>query len=169
MIHSWLLFKPYNTLFNHHLFSIFSHFFPSQQHDREKFEEQFVDLSVFEGMKENSSGKAWQSDRVNAKKAALGSKKDMVCGWLSCLFKGILWDCQKKPALDQDFFLRKCISNHETKQASKYQSDPSSICFTIDVWIIKCCKSTFYFLLSSYCLLCTGCIKKMWYIHKRIC
>ena len=31
-----------------------------------------------------------------------------------------------------DFFLRKCISNHETKQASKFQSDPSSNCFTID-------------------------------------
>ena len=31
-------------------------------------------------------------------------------------------------------FLRKCISNHETiKQAFKFQSDPSSNCFTIDV------------------------------------
>ena len=30
-------------------------------------------------------------------------------------------------------FLRKCISNHETKQASKFQSDPSPNCFTIDV------------------------------------
>ena len=30
--------------------------------------------------------------------------------------------------------LRKCISNHEpNKQASKFQSDPSSNCFTIDV------------------------------------
>ena len=30
-------------------------------------------------------------------------------------------------------FLQKCISNHETKQAYKFQSDPSSNCFTIDV------------------------------------
>ena len=33
-------------------------------------------------------------------------------------------------------FLRKCISNHETKQASKFQSDPSANCFTIDVFEI---------------------------------
>ena len=34
-----------------------------------------------------------------------------------------------------DFFLQKCISNHETKTkpASKCQSDPSSNCFTINV------------------------------------
>ena len=37
-----------------------------------------------------------------------------------------------KPALYQDLFphilicLQKCIFNHETKQASKFQSDPSS-------------------------------------------
>ena len=31
-------------------------------------------------------------------------------------------------------FLQKCISNHEAKQSSKFQSDPSSNCFTIDVW-----------------------------------
>ena len=30
-------------------------------------------------------------------------------------------------------FLQKCISNHETKQSSKFQSDPSPNCFTIDV------------------------------------
>ena len=30
-------------------------------------------------------------------------------------------------------FLQKCISNHESKQSSKFQSDPSSNCFTIDV------------------------------------
>ena len=29
--------------------------------------------------------------------------------------------------------LQKCISNHETKQSSKFQSDPSPNCFTIDV------------------------------------
>ena len=29
--------------------------------------------------------------------------------------------------------LQKCISNHETKQSSKFQSDTSSNCFTIDV------------------------------------
>ena len=36
-----------------------------------------------------------------------------------------------------DFFtaclIMKCMPNHETKQASKFQSDPSSNCFTIDV------------------------------------
>ena len=47
-------------------------------------------------------------------------------------------------------FLQKCIANHETKQASKFQSDPSSNCFTIDVWTIKCYKSTFYFLLFFF-------------------
>ena len=60
--------------------------------------------------------------------------------------------------LYQDFFLthpdflQKCISNHETKQASKFPSypTPSSNCVTNDVWKIKCCKPTFYFLLS-YC------------------
>ena len=31
------------------------------------------------------------------------------------------------------FFLQKCISNHETKQSSKFQSDPSPHCFTINV------------------------------------
>ena len=40
-------------------------------------------------------------------------------------------------------FLQKCISNHETnKQASKFQNDPSSNCFTIDVWNINCWLST---------------------------
>ena len=38
-----------------------------------------------------------------------------------------------------DFFLRKCISNHETQ----FQSDPSSNCFTIDRRLV-------YFILS-YC------------------
>ena len=45
-----------------------------------------------------------------------------------------------------DFFLQKCISNHETKQASKFQSVTSSNCFTIDVWTINCWLSTVYFL-----------------------
>ena len=30
-------------------------------------------------------------------------------------------------------FLQKCISTHETKQSSKFLSDPSPNCFTIDV------------------------------------
>ena len=34
---------------------------------------------------------------------------------------------------DSDFLLKKCISNHETKQSPKFQSDPSSNCFTMDV------------------------------------
>ena len=36
------------------------------------------------------------------------------------------------------FLLRKCTSNHETKQTSQFQSDPSPNCFTIDVWNINC-------------------------------
>ena len=32
-----------------------------------------------------------------------------------------------------DLLIQKCISTHETKHASKFQSDPSSNCFTIDV------------------------------------
>ena len=59
-----------------------------------------------------------------------------------------------KPALYQDFspkmliFLQKCIiSNHETKQSSKFQSDPSSNCFKIDVWKISCCIQQFNFLI----------------------
>ena len=32
--------------------------------------------------------------------------------------------------------LQKCISNHETKQSSKFQSNPSPNGFTIDVWNI---------------------------------
>ena len=80
----------------------------------------------------------------------------------SCLiwFKEILWlRSSKKPALYQDFFpthadfLRKCISNHdETKQSSKFQSDPSPNCFTINIWNKNCWLSTVYFLLS-YCFL----------------
>ena len=34
---------------------------------------------------------------------------------------------------DADFLLQKCIFNYETKQSSKFQSDPSSNGFTIDV------------------------------------
>ena len=30
-------------------------------------------------------------------------------------------------------FVTVCISNHETKQASKFQSDPSPNCFTIEI------------------------------------
>ena len=30
------------------------------------------------------------------------------------------------------------FSNHETKQSSKFLSDPSPYCFTIDVWNINC-------------------------------
>ena len=64
-----------------------------------------------------------------------------------------------KHALYQDFFphmlilLHKCISNHETKQASKFQSDPSSNCFTIDVWIIFLLSYCFflYLILRKFC------------------
>ena len=60
--------------------------------------------------------------------------------------KGILWDrrwsacalCRDFFPTHADLFLQKCISNHETKQASKFQNDPSSNCFTIDVWNINC-------------------------------
>ena len=48
------------------------------------------------------------------------------------------------------YFLQKCISNHETKQASKFQSDPTSNCFTIDVWNINCWRQPCISLLS-YC------------------
>ena len=40
-------------------------------------------------------------------------------------------------------FLQKCISNHETKQSSKFQSDPSPNCFTINVWNINCWRQHF--------------------------
>ena len=33
-------------------------------------------------------------------------------------------------------FLRKCISNHENKQASKFQIDRSPNCFTINIYLI---------------------------------
>ena len=42
--------------------------------------------------------------------------------------KGILWNCRwSTPSIRicSQFLLRECISNHETKQASKFQSDPS--------------------------------------------
>ena len=54
--------------------------------------------------------------------------------------KGIIWDCRWSPPSIRIFShkcwfcLQKCISNHETKQASKFPSDPSSNCFTINVW-----------------------------------
>ena len=46
-------------------------------------------------------------------------------------------------------FLQKCISNHEAKQSSKFQSDPSPNYFTIDVWKINCWFQPFisYFLI----------------------
>ena len=47
-------------------------------------------------------------------------------------------------------WLQKCISNHETKQASKFRRDLSSNCFTIDVWKIKCCMQRFISF-HSYC------------------
>ena len=67
-----------------------------------------------------------------------------------------------KHALYQDFFpahadfLQKCIYNHETKQASKFQSDPSSNCFTIDVCWLQQCISYFlivflYLILHKFC------------------
>ena len=51
------------------------------------------------------------------------------------------------------FFLQKCIYNHETKQASKFQSAPISNCFTMYVCKIKCWKSTLLYFLLSYCVL----------------
>ena len=75
----------------------------------------------------------------------------------------IIMRSSMKHALYQDFFphmlifLRKCFSNHETKQASKFQSDPSSNCFTIDVWNINCWRQQFIFLLS-YCFFRQICI-----------
>ena len=38
------------------------------------------------------------------------------------------------------------ISTQETKQPSKFQSDPSSNCFTIDVFNNKMMNSSIYFL-----------------------
>ena len=46
-------------------------------------------------------------------------------------------------------FLQKCISYHKTKQSSKFQSDLSSNCFTIDVWKIIVVK----IIINSYCYL----------------
>ena len=72
------------------------------------------------------------------------------------IFKGILWDRRwSTPSIRIFshtcwFFLRQGISNHKTKQASKFQSDPSTNCFTIDVWNINCWRQQFIFLLS-YC------------------
>ena len=70
---------------------------------------------------------------------------------------GILWDCRWiAPSIGifspHMICLQKCIYNHETKQSFKFQSDPSSNCFTIDVWNINCWLSTVYFVLS-YCFL----------------
>ena len=45
-------------------------------------------------------------------------------------------------SVDADL-LQKLISTQQTKQSSKFQSDPCSDCFTIDVWKIKW---SFYFL-----------------------
>ena len=49
-----------------------------------------------------------------------------------------------------DFFLRKCISNHETKQASKFQSDPSPKLLHNRRLKNKLLNSTVYFLLSCF-------------------
>ena len=58
-------------------------------------------------------------------------------------------------------FLRKCIFNHETKQSSKFQSDPRSNCFavTIDVW-------TFLLLFLSHFTQVLECFD-MWYFGSR--
>ena len=48
-------------------------------------------------------------------------------------------------------FWQKCISTHETKQYSKFLSDPSPNCFTIDVWNINCWRQQFISYLS-YCV-----------------
>ena len=73
-----------------------------------------------------------------------------------CWFKGILWDRRWSTPSIRIFpphmliWLRRCISNHETKQASKFQSDPCPNCFTIDVWNINCWRQQFISYLS-YC------------------
>ena len=61
------------------------------------------------------------------------------------VFKKIQLNCVTSP-------LTECIPNHEIKPFSKFQSDQSSNCFTIDVWKINCCMQQFIFLLS-YCYL----------------
>ena len=72
------------------------------------------------------------------------------------LFKVILWDRRWSPPSirisPQTCWLQKCIYNHETKQASKFQSDQSSNCFTIDVWKINCWIQQFisYFLIGFF-------------------
>ena len=42
--------------------------------------------------------------------------------------------------------IQKCISNHVSKQSSKFQSGPSYMynCFTIDVWKINFCMQQFF-------------------------
>ena len=67
--------------------------------------------------------------------------------------KEYLWDRRWIAPLSAFFpkhadFFTECISNHETTQSSKFQSDPSPTCncFTIDVWNINCWLSTVYFL-----------------------
>ena len=70
------------------------------------------------------------------------------------VIKGILWD-RRWIAPSIGIFpphmlicLQKCISNHETKQSFKIQSDPSPNCFTIDVWNVL--SYFFYFFISFY-------------------
>ena len=69
------------------------------------------------------------------------------------IVKGISWDRRWiAPSIGifsphMLIFLQICISNHETKQSSKFQTDPSPNC-TIDVWNINCWLSKVYFLLS---------------------
>ena len=58
-----------------------------------------------------------------------------------CLLQGILWD-RMWIAPSIGIFSHTCWffyrnANHETKQTSKFQSDPNYNCFTIDVWNIN--------------------------------
>ena len=50
-----------------------------------------------------------------------------------------------------DFFTEMHLTwHHETKYTSKFQSNPSPNCFTIDVWNINCWRQQFTFLLNCF-------------------
>ena len=80
--------------------------------------------------------------------------------------KGILWDCWKSPPS-----IRICShtcwfvygNTFLIMKLTKFQSDPSSNCFTIDVWKINCYNSLFltfllfflYLILQKFCSVLT--------------
>ena len=86
-------------------------------------------------------------------------------GWPNGMGQLVVALLKMKPALYQDLlphmqtFLQKCIYHHETKQASKFLSDPSSNCFTIAVRKINCFMQQFIFLLSYLYLI----LHKFWH------